>query len=94
MISTKTAKSNQTGMSNRATTPKPRGAARKKAGAANLDKRATRRKAAEPSRHSRKDSKQQLCLDLLCRARAPASKTYNGSLAGRRTRCGGSYRGQ
>ena len=49
MISTKTAKSKQTGTSKCATTPKGRGAARKKAGAANLEKRSTRRKTAEPS---------------------------------------------
>jgi hypothetical protein len=68
MISTKTAKSKQTGTSNCATTPKRRGAARKKAGAANLEKRSTRRKTAEPARPPRRDSKRQLCLNLLCRA--------------------------
>jgi Protein of unknown function (DUF3489) len=68
MINTKTAKSNQTRGSNHATTPKRRGAARKKAGAVSLEKRSTRRKTAEPSRPPRKDSKQQLCLNLLCRA--------------------------
>ena len=67
MISTKITKSNPTGRSNRATTPKRRGAARKKATAANLEELGTGTKTAEPSRPPGKDSKQQLCLNLLCR---------------------------
>jgi hypothetical protein len=96
MISTKTAKSKQTGTSNCATTPKRRGAARKKAGAANLEKRSTRRKTAEPARPPRRDSKRQLCLNLLCRAEGASiedlqqvtgwqTHTVRGFLSGQRS---------
>ena len=69
MISSKTAKSKQTSKPSRATTPKHRGAVKKKTRVANLGKRTTRGTcAAEPARLPHKESKQQLCLALLCRA--------------------------
>ena len=69
MISSKTAKSKQTSKPSRATTPKHRGALKEITGAPNLGKRSTRRTCvAEPARPPRKESKQQLCLALLCRA--------------------------
>ena len=64
MISKKTAKSKQPSRSKCATTRQRRGIGNKKTGAANLSKRET----LEPTPASRKDSKQQLCLNLLCRA--------------------------
>ena len=64
MISKKTAKSNQSSRSKCATTRQRRGMGNKKTGAANLSKRET----PEPTPVSRKDSKQQLCLNLMCRA--------------------------
>ena len=69
MISSKTARSKQTSRPSRVTTPKHRGAARKKTEAVNQVRRATRGKsAAERGRPPRKESKQQVCLALLCRA--------------------------
>lgn len=67
MISSKTAKSNETGKSNRARTPKRHGASTKKAAAPHLGKRAPRRVRAEAPQTPHKDSKQQACLALLSR---------------------------
>ena len=68
MISTKTAKSNETGKSNRAKARQRRGAAMKKATATDRGKRASRRMTTEASRPPRKDNKQQICLALLSRS--------------------------
>jgi hypothetical protein len=67
MISTKTAKSNETGKSNPARAPKRHGASMRKVAATHFGKRARRRMRAEAPQVLRKDSKQQICLALLRR---------------------------
>jgi hypothetical protein len=64
----KTKTSNKVDKSNRATTAKRVPRANKKTGTAYPSMRAPRGRTAKAARSARKGSKQQACLDLLCRA--------------------------